>query len=181
MASQLLDAGEPVEFLGLIDTENPAIEARKLSLSERIAVNWNKRTLAEKGTLGKFAHIGRRFGTGLAYRLYFEGEDALARTLPQAKGAGWLRQVQLRKSHERAMAAFQPAPIVGKLTLLRAMVGGDKYELGEDYGWDELVDEVEVIDIPGNHISVFNKENIDAIAAAFRGALERAMTPAKTS
>jgi thioesterase domain-containing protein len=42
-------------------------------------------------------------------------------------------------------------------------------------------DEVEVIDIPGNHISVFNKENIDAIAAAFRGALERAMTPAKTS
>lgn len=181
MARQLLDAGERVEFLGLIDTENPAIEARKLSLSERIAVNWNKRTLAEKGTLGKFAHIGRRFGTGLAYRLYFETEDALARTLPQAKGAGWLRQLQLRKSHERAMAAYQPAPIAGKLTLLRAMVGGDKYELGEDYGWDELVDEVEVIDIPGNHISVFNKENIDAIAAAFRGALESAMTPAKTS
>lgn len=171
MARQLLDAGDRVEFLGLVDTENPAVDARKLSLSERIAVNWNKRTLADKGAIGKVGHIGMRFGTGLAYRLYFEAEDAVARTLPEAKGAGWLRQVQLRKSHERAMAVYQPAPFGGKLTLFRAMVGGDKYELGEDYGWNELVDELEIIDIPGNHVSVFHKENIDAIAAAFRGAL----------
>jgi len=171
MARQLLDAGDRVEFLGLVDTENPAVDARKLSLSERIAVNWNKRTLAEKGAIGKVGHIGMRFGTGLAYRLYFEAEDAVARTLPEAKGAGWLRQVQLRKSHEKAMAVYQPAPFGGKLTLFRAMVGGDKYELGEDYGWNELVDELDIIDIPGNHVSVFHKENIDAIAAAFRGAL----------
>jgi amino acid adenylation domain-containing protein len=171
MARQLIDAGEQVEFLGLVDTENPAVDARKLSFSERVAVNWNKRTLAEKGAIGKVGHIGMRFGTGLAYRLYFEAEDAVARTLPQAKGAGWLRQVQLRKSHERSMAVYHPAPIAGKLTLFRAMVGGDKYELGEDYGWNELVDELEIVDIPGNHVTVFHKENIDAIAAAFRAAL----------
>lgn len=177
MARQLLDAGEQVEFLGLVDTENPAVDGRKLSLTERIAVNWSKRNLAEKGAIGKVGHIGMRFGTGLAYRLYFEAEDAVARTLPQAKGAGWLRQVQLRKSHERAMAVYHPAPIAGKLTLFRAMVGGDKYELGEDYGWNELVDELEIVDIPGNHVTVFHKENIDAIAAAFRGALDQIKSP----
>lgn len=176
MARQLLEAGEAVDFLGLVDTENPAIEARKLSLSERIAVNWNKRTLAEKGAIEKVGHIGMRIGTGLAYRLFFEAEDAVARTLPQAKGAGWLRQVQLRKAHERAMEVFQPAPIETKLTLFRAMVGGDKFELGEDYGWIDLVDELEIIDIPGNHVSVFHKENIDAIAAAFRKALDGVAT-----
>lgn len=176
MARQLLEAGEIVDFLGLVDTENPAIEARKLSLSERIAVNWNKRTLAEKGAIEKVGHIGMRIGTGLAYRLFFEAEDAVARTLPQAKGAGWLRQVQLRKAYERAMEVFQPAPIETKLTLFRAMVGGDKFELGEDYGWIDLVDELEIIDIPGNHVSVFHKENIEAIAAAFRKALDGVAT-----
>ena len=179
MARQLLSDGERVDFLGLVDTENPGIDARKLSLSERIAVNWNKHSLAEKTSVGKVGHIGMRFGTGLAYRLYFEAENAVARSLPQAKGAGWLRQVQLRKSHERAMAAYQPGAIAAKLTLFRAMIGGDKYELGEDYGWDELVDELEIIDIPGNHVTVFHRENIDAIAGAFRGALERIPSPVR--
>jgi thioesterase domain-containing protein len=53
------------------------------------------------------------------------------------------------------------------------MVGGDKYELGGDYGWDALVDDLEIIDVPGNHVTVFHRENIDAIGAAFRGALVR--------
>ena len=52
------------------------------------------------------------------------------------------------------------------------MVGGDKYELGPDYGWVELVDELEIIDVPGNHISIFHEENIEAVAAAFRTSLE---------
>lgn len=172
MARQLSAEGETVAFLGLVDTENPAAQVRKLSLGERLAVNWNKQSLAEKGVLEKVGSLGKRIGSGLAYRLYFEAEDAVARTLPQAKGAGWLRQVQLRKAHEKAMAAYVPGPFEGRLTLFRAMVGGDKYDVGADYGWDELVDELEIVDVPGNHITVFHKENIEAMAAAFRQALE---------
>ncbi len=172
MARQLAADGERIEFLGLVDTENPAAQVRKLSLGERLAVNWNKRTLAEKGVLEKVGKIGMRIGSGLAYRLYFEAEDAVARTLPQAKGAGWLRQVQLRKAHEKAMDAYVPGPLEGRLTLFRAMVGGDKFDIGEDYGWNDLVDELDIVDIPGNHISVFHKENVEAIAAAFREALD---------
>ena len=134
-------------------------------------MNWNKPNLAEKGVFEKVSKIGMRFGSGLAYRLYFEAEGAMAKALPEAKGAGWLRQVQLRMAHERAMAAYAPGSFEGKLTLFRAMVGGDKYELGPDYGWIDLVDELEIIDVPGNHISLFHEENIDAIAAAFRKTL----------
>jgi amino acid adenylation domain-containing protein/FkbH-like protein len=177
MARQLSLAGEEVEFLGLVDTENPSVEARKLSLGERIAVNWKKPALAEKGALEKVGHVGMRFGTGLAYRLYFEAEDAVARVLPEAKGAGWLRQVQLRKAHERAMESYVPGPFPGRLTLFRAIVGGDKFEIGEDYGWNELVDELEIVEIPGNHVSVFHKENIDAIAEAFRNTLSAVAAP----
>jgi aspartate racemase len=171
MACQLLTDGERVEFLGLVDTENPAIEARKLSLGERLAVNWKKPNLAEKGVLEKVGKIGMRIGTGLAYRLYFEAEGAMAKALPEAKGAGWLRQVQVRIAHERAMADYSPGVFEGKMTLFRAMVGGDKFELGADYGWVNLVDELDIIDVPGNHISIFHEENIEAVAVAFRNLL----------
>ncbi len=168
MACQLEAVGEEVKFLGLIDTENPLASVRKLSIGERVAVNWRKKHLAKKNVFQKVGHIGMRFGSGLAYRLFFEAEDTIARTLPEAKGAGWLRQVQLRKAHERAMSTYMPSPYPGKLTLLRAMIGGDKFEIGEDYGWRELAGELQIIDVPGNHINLFNKENIEAIATAIR-------------
>jgi len=46
-----------------------------------------------------------------AEKHYFVGPDEVEKLL--AKGAGWLRQVQLRKSHERSMAVYHPAPIAG--------------------------------------------------------------------
>ena len=120
MACQILAAGEEVEFLGLVDTENPAVEARKLSLSERVAVNWTSRNERSASALEKFGNLSKRVGSGLAYRLYFEAEDAVARHLPDAKSPGWLRQVQLRKAHERAMEAYVPGKFSGTLTLFRA-------------------------------------------------------------
>ncbi|HRQ89272.1 MAG TPA: alpha/beta fold hydrolase, partial [Bacteroidia bacterium] len=171
MARQLVRLGKSVDFLGLVDTENPGIEARKLSLGERIAVNWKKPNPDGKGVFGKVGQLSRRVSSGLAYRLYFEAEDAVARTLPHAKGAGWLRQVQLRKAHEKAMDAYVPGPYPGRLTLFRAMVGGDKFEIGDDYGWSDLVGELDIVDVPGNHVTIFHKEHIDSVAEAFREAL----------
>ncbi len=174
MARQVLAAGEEVEFLGLVDTENPAVEARKLSLSERVAVNWTSRNERSASALEKFGNLSKRVGSGLAYRLYFEAEDAVARHLPDAKSPGWLRQVQLRKAHERAMEAYVPGKFSGTLTLFRAKVGNDKFEIGDDYGWAGLVDELDIIGVPGNHISIFHKDHIEAVSAAFREALAKA-------
>lgn len=172
MACQLTDAGEEVQFLGLVDTENPAVEARKLSVSERLAVNWSKRNEEEAGVLEKFGKLGKRIGAGLAYRLYFEAEDAVARHLPEATTPGWLRQVQLRNAYERAMQVYVPGDFAGKLTLFRAMVGNDKFDMSDGYGWDELVDELEILPVPGNHISIFHDDHIEGVTAAFQKALE---------
>lgn len=177
MGCRLREAGEEVLFLGLVDTSNPAAEVRKLSLSERLEVNWTRRNSPEAGVLEKVGKLGKRIGSGLAYRLYFEAEGAMARTLPAAKGAGWLRQVQLRMAHERAMDAFVPRHFDGKLTLFRAVVGNDKFDIGEHYGWDTLTDELEIIDVPGNHVTIFDKRNLNGVAAAFQKALG-GLTPA---
>jgi amino acid adenylation domain-containing protein/FkbH-like protein len=174
MACQIIADGEEVEFLGLVDTDNPAYVARKLSLSERVAVNWTQRNEGSAGAFEKFGNLSKRISSGLAYRLYFEAEDAVARHLPEAKSPGWLRQVQLRKAHERAMESYTPGAFAGKLTLFRAMVGNDKFEIGDDYGWSGLVDELEVIGVPGNHVSIFHKDNIDGVSGAFRQCLAKA-------
>lgn len=127
MACQLLAAGEEVDFLGFVDTENPACEVRMLSLSERVAMNRNERNECNAGPLEKFRNLSKRIGSGSVYRPYFEAEDAVARHLPEARNPGWLRQVQLRKAHERAMKAFVSREFAGKLTLFRAKVGNDKF------------------------------------------------------
>nr|MBP6601984.1 AMP-binding protein [Verrucomicrobiales bacterium] len=171
MARQLLAAGETVEFLGLVDTENPSVDGRKLSLGERVSVNWKNRNESEAGTIERVSNLGRRIGSGLGYRLRFGAEDAIASSLPSSNKTGWLRQVQLRKAHERAMEAYLPGKFSGKLTLFRAMVGNDKFDIGDDYGWAPLVDELEVIAVPGNHISIFHRDNIDAVSEAFRNCL----------
>ncbi len=72
------------------------------------------------------------------------------------------------------MEAYVPDSFAGKLTLFRAMVGNDKFEIGDDYGWRGLVDELEIIGVPGNHISIFHNDNIEGVSEAFRQSLAKA-------
>ncbi|MDF1756469.1 MAG: amino acid adenylation domain-containing protein [Verrucomicrobiales bacterium] len=174
MACQLTEKGRKVEFVGLVDTENPAGQFAKLNLSERIAVNWNDPRTMETGTVQKVIRLGRRVGKGLGYRLRFSGEDMVAKLLPVSRNMGWLRRIQVRLAYERAMSRYEPPRYVGNLTLFRALDENDKQDMGDNYGWSEVVDgEIETIDIPGNHITVFHKENIEGISKEFRACLSR--------
>ncbi len=173
MACQLSDAGREIKFLGLIDTENPSAEARKLSLSERVAANWSDPAKEKAGVFKKAAKLGKRVSVGLGYRLKFGTEGAVARALPTSKHMGWVRQTQVRQAYEEAMLSYKPGTFSGDLTLFRASECQDKYDLGEDYRWSNVVEgNIKVIDVPGNHISIFHKENIGGITQAMVSALE---------
>lgn len=172
MAHQLTSEGEEIAFLGLIDTENPAARTRKYSVAERVAFNWNKRSAEDAGVMERLSKLSKRVGSGIAYRLWFEMEGAAARSLPPSKNTGWLRQAQIRLSYERAMNNYVPKPFDGKLTFFRAEKGNDKFELSEDYGWGHLVSRgVDIFDVPGNHVTIFDKANIDGFAERFQEAI----------
>jgi thioesterase domain-containing protein len=168
IACRLAARGETIAFLGLIDTDNPAAAIRRRSLSERVALSWNDQAQSKSGVLAKVSALSRRVGTGIVDRLCTEAEEALARSLPAAEKIARLRQVQLRKAHERAVEAYIPPRFPGKLTLFRAAIEGDKYEMARDYGWTDLVAELEIITVPGTHLSIFHEENIAGMADAFR-------------
>lgn len=172
MACQLANGGEEVRFLGLVDTDNPAVDEKKFSLAERVAANWKNSSPEDASVVEKAAKLGKRVGTGLGYAIRFRAEDAVAKTLPTAKNMGWLRQVQVRNAYEQAMKNYVPGQFSGHLTLFRAMAGQDKYDLPRDYHWGSVViGDVHVTDVPGDHISIFKKENIEGIAAAMRESL----------
>ena len=172
MACQLVDAGDEVAFLGVLDTWNPEVELRKLTLSERIASNWNDPESEHSGVVEKAGKLGMRIGSGLAYRVKFSTEGAVARALPSSKTTGWLRQVQVRQAYEAAMDDYRPSGLAGNLVLFRATEGNDKYEVDEELGWGEAVDgDVTVVKIPGNHISMLHPGNIEKVAEAVRNAL----------
>ncbi|MDF1741860.1 MAG: amino acid adenylation domain-containing protein [Verrucomicrobiales bacterium] len=172
MACQLVDAGDEIAFLGVLDTWNPQVELRALSLAERIASNWNAPQAKNSGALEKAGKLGMRISTGLAYRVKFSTEGAVARALPSSKTTGWLRQVQVRQAYEAAMEAYHPSGLAGDLVLFRATEGNDKFEVDDMLGWGDVVDgNVSVIDLPGNHISMLHPANIDKVAEAVREAL----------
>lgn len=174
MACQLQEMGREIKFLGLVDTENPASEFPRRSLGERIEFNWNDPRRGDAGMIKRTARLGSRFWTGLGYRLKFGLEGKIASTLPGAGNLGKIRQVQVRLAYERAMMGYQPACFNGDLTLFRATEGNDKYVISDDYGWGEVVKgTVKTMDIPGNHVTVFDEKNIDGISEAFRVSLSQ--------
>lgn len=95
--------------------------------------------------------------------------------MPTAKNTGWLRQIQVRQAYEQAMDNYEPGKFEGDISLFRATEGNDKFDLGEDYGWSKVVSgNVNPVDVPGNHISLFHKANIGGIAKALQNAINGA-------
>ncbi|MEQ1838920.1 MAG: amino acid adenylation domain-containing protein, partial [Verrucomicrobiales bacterium] len=172
MACQLERSGAKVAFLGLVDTENPAVQFPLLSLAERVSTNWNAPHREAEGNLKRVGHLGKRFGTGLGFRMKLEAERIIARSLSTATNTGWLRKIQVRECYERAMLQYLPSQFSGNLTLFKALEDHDKVKLDPDYGWERVVGgKVNLIEVPGCHITVFHQKNIEAFARAFQAAL----------
>jgi amino acid adenylation domain-containing protein len=73
----------------------------------------------------------------------------------------------VRLSLEMACRRYQPRRFAGSLLLLQAMEQEEWMELvvhSPSHGWAPFADRVEVIPVPGSHATIFNKENLPALA-----------------
>ena len=165
MAKQLAAAGESVPYLALFDTLNPVAPIRSYSITERVAVRW--RSQNGMPLLGKVKTLAERFANGVETSRRIKAEVAAAERALPADAHSELRAVQLREAHHEAMKAYQPSFYAGKMTLFRADAVNDKFEVPSDYGWSHLVRELEILDVPGEHLTLFDKENAPALARAF--------------
>ena len=76
------------------------------------------------------------------------------------------------------MKAYQPARFPGRITLFKAITGSDKVELPADYGWSSHAGGgLQIIEIPGRHLTLFEPHHIGALANSLHLALSREETP----
>ncbi len=167
MAQQLRATGQTTEHLIMFDTENPGVGVRLLTLTERLAAGWRQ---GGQGLGTRIKGLSARIGTGLKAKLHRDAGIAQARALLEAGTAasGPLRIVQVRETHVDAMSAYKVKPYPGSLLLLRSTAENDKYERLPDYGWGTMVRSVEIRDVPGNHLELFDAPCADVLASQLR-------------
>jgi amino acid adenylation domain-containing protein/FkbH-like protein len=168
MAAQLSAAGEKIEFLGLIDTLNPAVPVREYSLPERVSVFWKSRD--EEPLLGRIQSLAMRIREGVGTNLRVRSEVAAASS-GHAEAHSDLRGVQLREAHYQVMLDYAPKSYAGAVTLFRASEMNDKFEFPADYGWSALAGDFRIVEVPGEHLTVFDPDNIDLFAQRFAARL----------
>lgn len=172
MACLLTNQGYQVEFLGLFDTHNPASTVRSYSMQERLGVFWKQNSHVP--LTGRLDLVKSRFIDGVKTNLRVKAELKAAVETSAPEPYSDTRRVQVREENWRSMLSYSPSPFEGKVTLFKAMQQSDKVERALDYGWSCLAGGgFDIIPVPGDHLTLFNPENIPPLAKALCDSLPR--------
>lgn len=169
IAHQFEKAGESVRFVALFDTANPVAHARKNTPLERVRSFWD-----QHGDLPVTERAGRlaaRFVEGTRTHFRVKRESAEAAVAGPAEAHTDLRRVQLREAHDDAMKLYQPPKLSVPAHLFKARFTGDKVEIAADYGWTPLCGGLTIREIPGQHLTLFDPENVGEFASSLDAAL----------
>jgi len=81
---------------------------------------------------------------------------------------------RIAQRHWRAVLQYRPKPYPGRITLFRSRFQSPFLGLGNQMGWDRVaLGGVEVVRVPGGHLSVLQPPNVEVLARRIRERLER--------
>jgi thioesterase domain-containing protein len=193
MASQLIRAGESVEFLALLDAVRPQTPMRpgllanhrfsRLTQALTVARSTERSYVARAWTI--VGVISRKIVNTLTWEIKRRGTkcwvDArflLLRKL-RARGRSWPRLLpglSVRQIYESADALYVARPLPrASVVLVRARAGVegvaddipylDLYA-DETLGWGALMEQLNVIDVDGGHSSILREPFVQSLATA---------------
>ena len=174
IAQQLRIAGDDVELLVLFDTPNPARENEfKNSLWGRVAANWQQNDNA--GVLKKLKGLGERIGTGMVNKAQHHAQLSATRRAVESSGTldQTQRLVHIRECHDALARKYVPTAYGGAMLLMRADNVADGFSFNREMGWDGLVGDLRIVDIPGDHEHIFYEPHAAELAAKFQFELDR--------
>jgi amino acid adenylation domain-containing protein len=174
MACQLVEQGEEVELLALIDCASPAFWAAQpvpaavdlvagfaLDLARLVGMEVPEVDLSgldEEGALALVLDRGRRAGV-----------LALGVELPELR-----RLFERYRANRRALATCVARPggcRVGRALLFRASDSAARPDEGPDLGWGDLLQNLRISALPGDHYSILQGHGAAALARALQLAL----------
>ncbi len=162
IARLFIAQGESIAFAGLFDTVNPATRIREYSLFERMDVFWNDN--GESGVIGKITRMIRRAKEGIATHLRFKSEIRRVESAGITPPHSELRMLQVREAHWKSMMEFEPQPLDCHITLFKSDTTNDKFDIPKDYGWTPMVTSLEIIEVPGRHLTMFSGLHVANLA-----------------
>jgi thioesterase domain-containing protein/acyl carrier protein len=170
MAQRLRALGEPVAFVGMIDSPCPQMPRR--------------------GKFGQaFVHVGKMLRAGPMYPvrlLRMKAERRAARVATQNAGEGGVvpqaqRGFQVQFAFENAFANHRVQAYAGPVWLFRAEEQdyGARFVVTEDLGWAPFVGDLRVTACPGNHFTMCTEPNVQRLCQAMMQALDAAIAAAQ--
>ena len=173
MARQLTSAGFAVPFLGLFDTSAPVRAKVPGSLLPRrtYGTAWERtlQILSSDEVLEKIKQIVKR-------RVYSVHERV-------ARKVGLPLPAELETlSGSQGFAAvnYVGEPYGGPITLFRSQVRPANELWSHTLGWESLVSNVDVRDVPGDHLSIYSGDNLAVLASSLKNCLEQVQTQSET-
>lgn len=175
MAQQLRRKGKEVELLVVIDMPAPGYRRAK-SLPKRVALHASHfRREGVPYITAKLAPRIERLRDRLAgFRKQRVSTVANGPEDPEVTERA--RRTLRRSVRAQAMNNYCPKPYPGKVLLVRAMDNDDFVETNgdRDWGWHKLAQGgVDVVDVPGDHLSVLAEPNVGTLAAELRRRIPR--------
>jgi thioesterase domain-containing protein/acyl transferase domain-containing protein len=167
MSRQLSAQGQIPDRLVLLDTSTREIPA-DIPRGHRIARIWQNfqnerfsyvfnrvRSYWEQFLRNHITEISRAF-------------RAAGKSLPVG-----LRHIAVEETHKRIMYAYELQPFPGKIILLRSLDGRRQAKNGDPtLGWSEFArGGVEIVDVPGDHLSILRDGNVNVLASALKSVL----------
>jgi acyl transferase domain-containing protein len=179
MARVLEAQGRMPALVALIDTWASDLLPRGGSWPLRFAVNlpqwiWHDLLLSTRRE-----NLDRlRRGAG---RIQRAARRLIGRT--EAVQVGDHMDVRVLPDHVRAVfeanfeafRGYEPGRYPGRITVFRATAQPLFTPHLDDHGWGRYADEVRVVDVVGNHISIIGLPRVKALAAALRSAIDEAV------
>ncbi|MEX2214751.1 MAG: amino acid adenylation domain-containing protein [Phycisphaeraceae bacterium] len=184
MAQQFLAAGQRVELVAVIDTSPPSVGPAMGRFSPRFLTRFLAnlpRWLAHDLFRDEFPKVCHRIFArvgGLCRSLFSHKPDGDSTTLNVNRVFGRNnlpdRRVRFIQALYTGWRTYQAKPYAGRVTLLRAKVLPLFCRMSEQFGWEEIATEVDVLILPGTHATITAAENAQALAAALLGSIGRA-------
>ena len=179
IAIQLRKAGQAVPLVVLFDAENPSASEKTTTVDavwRRVAFLWQWLAFHSKAVrglspAGVFGYLRKRtlFRSallkgklwGIAYRIHLRSPWSTNHPLQSAEYV--LAPVTV---------AYEPPPYDGRIILFRRTHRPTGHYRDPEYGWGTLAGNLEIHDVPGDHVQMFLEPNVQAMVKELRACLE---------
>jgi thioesterase domain-containing protein len=187
MAQQLTTQGREVAFLAVVDHTPPPLRFHGFDWTRRAVVEFilnfpcwlrddlfRPRSGSPLGGIRQNVRAGLRRLRGLRRNLAIKsGQTDLEELFDASQLPEPLRK--LMATHYQALREYVPRVYPGRVTLFRARTPSLFRLHGRDLGWSNLAGKgLDVVEIPGNHVTILQKPHVQVLAERLMGHLRNA-------